>query len=165
MVTLKVEENLASPKSFVFCGGAVCTDEQLPGDCCWDDPILNNSLIQSEQAVTFGFRWDVKGCLVPLLKCSKWKIEVQLERWGSKEFDLAALGYGTKYVNYVPRSGYTYTESITVPANTIPDGVYEVVGLITLYDNNNNPLPVAGFAELGKIRFYEASTPLVAERS
>jgi len=161
MVTLKIEENLATPKSFDICGGGVCTTEELPGDCCWDQPILNNSLIQVEQPVTFGFYWTVKGCLVPLLKCTKWKIEVHLERWGGKEIDLGPIG--VSYVKYVPTEGHTYYSTIKVPGNTIPDGVYEIVGLLSLYDHNGNPVPAAGFAELGKVRFYEASTPIVRE--
>jgi hypothetical protein len=30
-----------------------------------------------------------------------------------------------------------------------------------MYDYKNNPVPVAGFAELGKIQFYEASSPTI----
>jgi hypothetical protein len=159
MIKFKVEENLATPKSFKFDGAAVCTDEQLPGDCCWDEPILNNTLIQVEQGVNFGFQWSVSGCLVPLLKCSHWKVQLHFEKWGEPEFDLGALGI--TQVKYVPESGYTYNTVISLRPNTVPEGVYDIVAVIRMYDYKNNPVPVAGFAELGKIQFYEASSPTI----
>lgn len=160
MIEFKVEENLASPKSFRFCyGNAVCTDEQLPSDCCWDDAILNNSLIQVEQGVNFGFKWCVEGCLVPLLKCSYWKIQLHFEKWGEPEFDLGSVG--VQKVKFVPESGYQYYNVISLRPNTVPEGVYDIVAVIRLYDNAGNPVPVAGFAELGKIQFYEASSPTI----
>lgn len=162
MVELKVEENLASPKSFRFCcGSVVCTGEPLPGDCCWDHPVLNNSLIQVEQGVNFYFKWCVDGCLVPLLKCTHWVIQVYFERWGDREFNIGTAGI--KKVKFKPEEGYVYDEVISLGPDTIPEGVYDIVAVLRLYDYRDNPVPVAGFAELGKIQFYEASAPIVRD--
>lgn len=156
MSKLKVEENLATPQSFNFYGVSCVTTEELPStDCCWPDTIPSNHLIQVEQGMKFGIQWTASGCLVPLLKCSKWKIQLLIEKWGQEEF----LDRGQNVINvpYVPVSGHVYTSSIEIPAGTMQEGVYDIVAVIRLLDNAGKPLPVAGFAELGKFEFYQAS--------
>ena len=156
MAIMKVEENLATSQSFKFKGTSIVTMKELPSsDECWPDTVQNNQLIQCEQGATIGFQWSVSGCLVPLLKCSKWKIQLFMEKWGETEFDLGSAGIVN--VPFVGTSGHLYTQAITLRPNTIPEGVYDVVAVLRLYDTNNNPVPVAGFAELGKVEFYQAS--------
>jgi len=158
-IRMNVEENLATPESFQFCCDSLVTVDELPSaDRCWPDIVPCNRLIQVEQGVKFGFQWCVKGCLVDIIKCTKWKIQLFFERWGCKEH---CGDPEPKCVNFVAESGYLYTEYIELPPNTIPEGVYEIVGVLRLYDFRGNPLPVAGFAELGKFEFYEASAPVL----
>ena len=156
MAIMKVEENLATSQSFKFKGTSIVTMKELPSaDECWPDTVPNNQLIQCEQGATIGFQWSVSGCLVPLLKCSKWKIQLLIEKWGQEEF----LDRGQNVINvpYVPVSGHVYTAGIEIPAGTMQEGVYDIVAVIRLLDNAGKPLPVAGFAELGKFEFYQAS--------
>ncbi|MCW5922495.1 MAG: hypothetical protein KIS77_09130 [Saprospiraceae bacterium] len=156
MIPMQVEETLATPQSFRFTGQSVVTIQELPTTGPWPANLIDNKLIQCEQPVRFGFQWTVSGVLVPLLSNSnRWKVQLHFEKWGPLEFDLGANG--TTYVNFVPVSGHTYNVVITLPANSIPEGVFEVVAILRLYDQRNQPIPVAGFAELGKIEFYEAA--------
>ncbi len=82
-------------------------------------------------------------------------MQLFFEKWGQSEFNLGASGTAT--VNFVPTSGHTYNVVINLPANSIPEGVYDVVAILRLYDGRNQPIPVAGFAEMGKLEFYEAA--------
>jgi hypothetical protein len=156
MATMQVEETLATPGSFRFKGQTIVTVQELPTTGPWPANLTDNKLIQCEQATRFGFQWSVEGVLVPLLSnANKWKVQLFFEKWGEKEFNLGANG--TASVNFVPVSGNVYNVVITLPANSIPEGVYDVVAILRLYDQRNQPIPVAGFAELGKIEYYEAA--------
>jgi len=156
MANMQIEETLATPQSFKFKGNSVVTIQELPTTGPWPDNLTDNKLIQCEQAVRFGFKWAVEGVLVPLLSnANKWKVQLFFEKWGQSEFNLGASGTAT--VNFVPTSGHTYNVVITLPANSIPEGVYDVVAILRLYDGRNQPIPVAGFAEMGKLEFYEAA--------
>jgi hypothetical protein len=156
MTTMHVEETLATPTSFRFNGSSVVTFDELPTSGPWPANLIDEKLIQCEQAVRFGFQWSVSGVLVPLLSnANKWKVQLHFEKWGETEFNIGTNGTAT--VNFVPVSGHTYNVVITLPANSIPEGVYEIVAILRLYDQRNMPIPVAGFAELGKVEFYEAA--------
>lgn len=152
---MRMEETLATPASFRFTGSSVVTLQELPSGGAWPDITTDNKLIQTDQPVNFGFKWTVSGALVSLLSNqNKWKVQLHFEKWGPMEFD--ANPAGTRLVSFVPVSGHEYNVVISIPGNTIPEGVYDVVAILRLYDPNGRPLPVAGIAELGKIEYYES---------
>jgi hypothetical protein len=149
---MKVEETLATPSSFKFTGRAFATIQELPAAGPWPSDLTQNRLIQVEQPINFGFEWQVSGPLVPLLdRGFRWRISVYFEKWGMSESPVAP----TATVGYVPVSGHTYNANIVLPANTLSEGVYDVVAVLRLYDGTGKPLPVAGFEELGKFEIYE----------
>ncbi len=151
---MQVEEGLATPASFQFNGSSVVTMQELPTTGPWPDDVTQTNLIQCEQPVSFGFSWSVQGPLVALLSnpAIRWKLQLYFEKWGNTEFNIG--GTGVNFVPYQPISGYVYNRTIQIPANTVPEGVYDIVGVLRLY-NGNNPLPAAGFVEFGKVEFYE----------
>jgi hypothetical protein len=139
--TMFVEETLATPASFRFNGRALVTSHELPTTGPWPADLTNQRLIQVEQGIHFHFEWSVGGVLVPLLdRGMKWKIQLFFEKWGQSESSTNP----SATVNYVPTSGHTYRSFISIPANTISEGVYDVVAVLRLYDSAGNPLPVAG---------------------
>jgi len=149
-----VEETLATPQSFKFQGNAFVTTHELPSTGPWPGDLANQRLIQVEQGVHFHFGWSVAGVLVPLLdRGMKWKIQVFFEKWGESESPVNP----SVTVNYNQTSGFNYRALISIPGNTLSEGVYDVVAVLRLYDANNLPLPVAGYEEMGKIQFYESA--------
>lgn len=143
-----------NPRIFEFNGGAVITANELPSTADWPANLAIERLIQRDQPVRLSFRWSVSGLLTRFLDPnSKWHLQVYFEQMGGGEINLGA--YSQADVNFVPVSGHIYTHSLTVPANAIPEGVYEVVAVIRFKDARNRPGPIAAFAELGKVTFYE----------
>ncbi len=147
-----VEETLATPSSFRFTGRTLATMHELPASGPWPSDLTQERLIQVEQAIHFHFEWQVSGALVPLLdRGFRWKIQVYFEKWGVSESAVAP----TATVSYIPVSGHTYRTVINLPGNSLSEGVYDMVAVLRLYDASGNPLPVAGFEELGKFQVYE----------
>ncbi len=147
-----VEETLATPSSFQFTGRALATMHELPTTGPWPADLAQTRLIQVEQGIHFHFEWQVSGPLVPLLdRGFKWRIQVYFEKWGVSESAVAP----TVSIPYIPVSGHTYRALINLPANTLSEGVYDVVAVLRLYDGSGKPLPVAGFEEMGKFEVYE----------
>lgn len=152
MIKMIVEETLATPSSFRFTGRALATIQELPAAGPWPSDLTQNRLIQTEQPINFNFEWQVSGPLVPLLdRGFKWKIQVYFEKWGVSESAVAP----NATVSYVPVSGHTYHAVINLPANSLREGIYDVVAVLRLYDSAGRPLPVAGFEEMGKFEVYE----------
>ncbi|MCA0235493.1 MAG: hypothetical protein LCH81_03845 [Bacteroidetes bacterium] len=147
-----VEETLATPSSFRFTGRALASIEELPASGPWPSDLSQTRLIQVEQPINFNFEWQVSGPLVPLLDRNfRWKIQVYFEKWGASETAVAP----SITVPYQAVSGFTYRSTINLPANTLREGVYDVVAVLRLYDGSGRPLPVAGFEEMGKFEVYE----------
>jgi hypothetical protein len=149
-----VEETLATPSSFVFNGQAAVTahENALPAGNPWPADFTNDRLIQVEQGLHFHFKWSVSGPLVPILRNDlKWKVQVFLEKWGESETPVSPAAT----VNFNSAAGFQYNTLVNIPANTLNEGVYDVVAVIRLYTAAGNPLPVAGFVEMGKIQMYE----------
>lgn len=153
---MTVEETLATPSSFRFEGDTLVTVAEMAapaGD--WPQQLGDEKLIQTKQPTNFYFKWKVSGALVPLLsRENRWKIQLYFEKWGQTEFNIGAVG--TQTVGFVPVSGNEYNVAISIPSNTVPEGIYDVVAVLRLADQFGKPLPVAGFAEFGKIEYYQA---------
>lgn len=151
---MSVEETLATPASFQFTGTALVTSNEGATTGPWPADLTNQRLIQAEQSVYFLFKWTVSGVLVPLLAPGmKWKIQVFFEKWGQSESPVNP----STIVPYVPTSGHTYNAMISIPPNTLNEGVYDVIAVLRLYDSSNNPLPVAGYEEMGKYQIFESA--------
>ncbi|MBV6438525.1 MAG: hypothetical protein EPGJADBJ_00149 [Saprospiraceae bacterium] len=152
------ESGLVNPSSFVL-NGAVAFSHELPPTITLggglSGAVGSPRLVQCEQTYHVHFNWTVSGALVPLMRPDlRWKVEVYFERWGASEYGLPAA-INPQTVGFVPVSGHTYSAIITIPGNTIPEGVYDMVAILRMYDAAGNPLPVAGFEEMNKVQFYE----------
>ncbi|MGH7496887.1 MAG: hypothetical protein ACREOO_31450 [bacterium] len=51
-------------------------------------------------------------------------------------------------------SPINYTGHISIARNTVAEGTYKVVGVVSYQDMTSNPGPVAAFADLGLVRVY-----------
>lgn len=114
-------------------------------------PTGNLQHIRCDQDFQFDFDWTQTGWIGCVL-CGKYKIEVCFEQWNDGEFSPTPSG-----VAVTTQHGHTvnYTASIPFSANSVPPGVYGIVACITLCDEMGNPMPVAGFVDLGKVKFYD----------
>ena len=134
-----------------------------------DGNTLVNNLIMTDQPIQFKFEWGVGGIFAHMVNPAfEWKIEVFLEQYGPGEFTLGPTGRltvpwstgtfsSTTQVNF-PGTGSPNSTTIYVPANSIPEGLYDVVAVIRLHDApgmGGLPCFVAAFAEFGKIHFYQ----------
>jgi hypothetical protein len=162
MATFTVEEGFATPGSFTMSGRSVVTIKELPGTGPWPETLTDNKLIQTDQSVDFGFSWAVSGALLPILApgCS-WRLQLSFERWGAQEFNApanASVPFGSAVVSGpAVTPTYTYHHKITIGPNTVPEGVYDIVAVLRMYSPTGAPLPVAGFAEFGKVEFYKSA--------
>ncbi len=157
MAKIKFEENLASPTSFrmLKCTAAILSEAFDPeSDDDWAGNAANpsNSIIQTDQEITFNFKWGCAGILVQSL-CGTWNVQVYLEQMGENEFGLPGARVD---IPFEPVSGHQYDVNIVVRPNVIPAGLYRAVAAITLVSEHGKPLPVAGFADFGLLQFYTA---------
>ena len=65
------------------------------------------------------------------------------------------LDFGPVDVTLTPGpSPVNYFGSISIPANTIPPGTYQLVGVVSYLDLTNAPGPVAAFSDMQLLRVY-----------
>jgi len=107
--------------------------------------------IRTDQPFQFDFNWSQTGWLSCLI-CGTYEVEICFEECGAGEFSPSPAST-TVPVTY--GSGAAYSASLNFGAGSVPEGTYRVVGCLTLKDNMGNPVPVAGFEDLGLIKFYE----------
>ena len=114
-------------------------------------PTGNLCHVRCDQDFQFDFNWNQLGWIGCIL-CGNYKIEVCFEQWCAGEFSptpnsvLVPTSHGTNVA---------YSASLNFLANSVPAGVYGIVACITLLDPMGNPQPVAGFVDLGKVKFYD----------
>lgn len=153
-------ENLFSDTEFKIEADAVMTCQELPSTPDWPPDLTLEHCIQRDQSINFGMRITKSGlaCLNPN---HWWRGEIHLEKQGGDEYDLPASikvkwePYGDVLMGY-----HTWTLSFsTVPAYTIPVGLYRVTGTIQLCGPGpeNTPIrqAVIGFADMGLLQVYE----------
>lgn len=114
-------------------------------------PTGNLQHIRCDQDFQFDFNWSQTGWIGCIL-CGQYKIDVCFEKWNVGEFSPTP---NSKIVATQHGSSVNYSESINFNAGSVPPGVYGVVACITLCDAMGNPLPVAGFVDFGKVKFYD----------
>ena len=109
------------------------------------------SHIRTDQPFQFDFNWSQSGWLSCLI-CGTYQVEICFEECGSGEFSPspASMNVAMQHGN-----GTSYNTSLSYAAGSVPAGHYKVIACLILLDNAGNPAPVAGFVDLGLIKFYE----------
>lgn len=153
MANMKVENGFPGMKGFYVSGAGAFTHEINPPAY----PITPNepTIIQCEQDSHVHVYWEQSGELTSYLCGLEWRIEVLFEKWGSTEWS-PSTPFSPRTVRFV-QGPNNYSETITIPANTIPEGVYDIVVVLRLQSTSKKPLPLAGFVELNKVQVYEAA--------
>ena len=85
--------------------------------------------------------------------CGKWTCRLYLEKMGGSEFSLP-ISHAIGVEDFVAKPNY-YSCAINVPPNVVPAGVYRVVATLTLKGETGVPAPLAAFADLGMVQFYD----------
>lgn len=110
-----------------------------------------NRIISNDQSLRIEAEWTTQGAMASLMGNCKYVCRVFLEQMGQNE---AAPGVYQSIVNHVPVVGpHNYATSITIPAG-LGAGVYRLVFSINMLDPNGNPIPVAGFEDLGFLQVF-----------
>lgn len=106
--------------------------------------------IQTDQFWFVGFRFQTRGELNHLM-AGNFCLTVYLEQMGKGEFCLE------NNVKVVPFRSCpeTYTEYLAFKPGDVEPGVYKVVATLTYKGPKGVPGPIAAFAELGMVQFYE----------
>ena len=152
MTTLVFEELL--PAHFEITGGSV---DLFEGPSAGGFPAgPPRRIIQVDQPWEVKFTWTNSGLLVPFIQ-GDWHLEIYLEQVGPSEFGFPA-GMGKKTVPFVNVNPHTYIQTIQIPANIVPEGIFRLTACITFTSPApaSIPGPIAAFAELGGIKFYKA---------
>jgi len=151
---------------FSFSGVAGLSQVEGPSTAGFPE-VLNldiQRVIQRDQPCKFIFQWSVSGLILPSLNPDlQWDLQIYFEQLGPNEITLGSYSHLDKDLSIVNNSnipltvaGTTYSETITFPANAIPqDGIFDVVGVLRLVNPSHQPLWVAAFAEMGKVQFYK----------
>ncbi len=130
--------------------------------------LVNSRLIKCDQAVNIRFDWTVSGMFAHTMNPnSLWKIQLFLEQYGPGEFSFTP-GAGEKTLTYgsgvvsggginaaMTYPGVAGSTTVSIPANTIPEGIYDVVAAIRYLHPDGTPCFLAAFVEFGKIDFYQ----------
>ncbi|MEM6632333.1 MAG: hypothetical protein AAF694_21855 [Bacteroidota bacterium] len=113
-------------------------------------------IIQTDQPWEVRFTWTNSGLLVPFIQ-GVWHLEILLEQIGPNEFGFPA-GLGKATVPFQSVNPTTYSQTIQIPQNIVPEGIYRLTACITFTSPApaSVPGPIAAFAELGGIKFYKA---------
>jgi hypothetical protein len=110
-----------------------------------------NRILSTDQSLRVNVKWTTQGPLATLMGNCKYVCRVFLEQMGQNE---ASPGVYTAVVNHVPVVGpQNYTATITIPAG-LQEGVYRIVFSLNMLGATGNPIPVAGFADLGFLQVF-----------
>lgn len=117
-------------------------------------PNPTNRVIQRDQPTTIRFQWDQTGLLAPFLN-GHWHCRLFFEQMGGGEYSLPGA-YADNVTPYVAVNGHTYNVDVTIPANTIPEGLYTVVCALVFHSPTGIPGPIAAYSEFGLVQYYRA---------
>jgi hypothetical protein len=115
------------------------------------------NIIQTDQFWYVVFHWETEGGLNHIM-CGDWVCRVVLEQMGKGEFggDEDFIIDTVPFKSYPTKDKADYYESkIQVAPHKVPAGVYRVVATLTLKGKKGVPAPVAAFADLGLVQFYQ----------
>ncbi len=109
-------------------------------------------IIQLDQRWYWAVHFKQCGKLIELM-CGTWRAELLLEKMGGDEYDLpqtySILEFPFEHIN-----GWVY-KSKQVEPRIVPKGVYRAVISLTFQGPTKRPGPIAAFADLGLLQFYE----------
>ncbi|TNE57171.1 MAG: hypothetical protein EP344_11490 [Bacteroidetes bacterium] len=127
--------------------------ESADGTPIWTFPgdTPTNRILSTDQSLRVEVKWRTQGPLATLMGNCKYVCRVFLEQMGPSE---AAPGVYTTVVNHIPVVGpHDYNATINIPAG-LSEGVYRIVFSLNMLDATNDPIPVAGFADLGFLQVF-----------
>lgn len=152
MATFCAEVNLSS--GFQILNEKVNLGAEGPdGNPIWTFPGDNpsNRIISTDQTLSIKAEWTTKGPLATLMGNCKYVCRIFLEQMGQNE---ASPGVYQAVVNHVPVVGpQCYAARIVIPSG-LQEGVYRLVFSFNMLDSTGNPIPVAGFADLGFLQVF-----------
>ncbi|MFN0175768.1 MAG: hypothetical protein ACKVU0_14040 [Saprospiraceae bacterium] len=176
MIIKPLNSEAIAPGYFDISGGAqIASLNEIPGGggLTPGTNAFNSNLIQTDQPFQIRLDWSVSGIFAHVVDPSfQWRIEVFLERYGPAEFGFApgvgriALNWGTGILSPITQMswpGVPGSTTVTIPAFTVPEGLYDAVVVLRLHDSpaaGGLPCFAAAFAEFGKIEFYREHTPV-----
>ena len=106
--------------------------------------------IRIDQQWGVRFKWETQGNLNWLM-AGTWELTVYLERMGGGEFNLPG---GTKNIAFVSAPN-TYTEDLTFPAGSVPEGAYRIVTTVTMKGPSGFRGPIGAIGDGPVIQFYK----------
>ena len=111
-------------------------------------------IIQKDQSYYVHFYWTQQMWLTEIIQ-GEWECTAYFEKMGSGETSGANPSTS---VTHVQRDGHCYFIDVVIPANSLETGLYEVVASLTFKggEGGRRPIPIAAFAELGKLQVYTA---------
>ncbi len=117
-------------------------------------PAPSNRISQTDQELHVHIQWTVEGLLAQLLpNTCDWITRVYLEQYGQGE---AIPGEYKTTTAHVQAFNNAYDVTVSIPANALDPGLYRLAVSITFEGPGGEPLPPAGFAEIGNLNVYES---------
>lgn len=110
------------------------------------------NIVQRDQDVILRFKWSQSGWLgLMLAPGCRWELRVYLEKFGLGEVaNPPAVNIG-----FVPGLTGNYSNAVTIPNGTLPEGAYKIVATLMLRGPGGNPTPIAAFKDLGILQVYQ----------
>ncbi|GJM34494.1 MAG: hypothetical protein DHS20C18_34950 [Saprospiraceae bacterium] len=107
------------------------------------------NIIQTDQNLFVHFVFTQSGWLSKMMN-GRYQCRVFLELMGAGE----APNPAPSWVNFVPVDGHTYSAVVTIPRNTLREGVYKVIATVHLDGISGKPTPIAAYDEIGVLQVY-----------
>jgi hypothetical protein len=110
----------------------------------------NPQVLRVDQATDFTFNWTIGGLFAGFFMGASVKFDAFYELMGPGEAVIAVP------TSTLPVALGTLTTTLTLGANTVPEGVYRiVVRMMVLPPSGSTPTIICGFEELGLIEYYD----------
>ena len=141
-------ENVIPSGLFAISGNAHLHEGPSTADLDEASPV---NVIQRDQNVYVHFVWQQTGWLGKMLSPTcRWEIRVYLEQTGAGEVGNPA----PVNVAFQPAVNASYSAVITLPAYSLPQGVFKVIATVMLH-GPLGPTPIASFEDIGILQVYE----------
>ncbi len=147
MLTVENVFPTTTPKLFEISGNVHLHQGVSTADLPSAPPV---NIIQTDQDLFVHFVFTQSGWLSKMMN-GRWQCRAFFELMGAGE----SPGNPTPvWVNFVPVDGHTYSAVITIPRNTLREGVYKVVATLLLDGVSGKPTPIAAYDEIGIVQVY-----------
>ena len=152
-------ENVFAPVLTINAATANARYTETPSGSGWPSVSPPERIFQRDQTIDFTVTFDVSGLMQSLFAGCQWRLNIYLEQYGALDFTLPVV-FSEKFRTITAAEAtpapVTYTLNISIPGNTFPQGVYDLVCMVRLVNPTNLPLPVAMFADFQTIEVYGA---------